>query len=266
MKKKILAVALATIMVVIAVAGATLAYMTDKHEATNTFTVGKVDIKLTEANVVKDDNGDIVANPDGSRNEVGIAYGEISNLYPAQSVCKDPTIENIGTEDAYIAAKIYVSADNAAGLAKADILGLDDEYGNLLATHKFLEGGIAEVTGVPMIGTYTPEGSVALPIYGTTEYAAYQQLETIEGKLYYVFYVFVEGAQAPGYSITLFDAINIPAEWDNEEIAALTGLTIDVEAYAVQANSFDTCLEAMTTAFKDAFKLPVDLYTSPSNN
>ena len=40
MKKKILALALVVVLAVTAVTGATLAYFTDKDDATNTFTVG----------------------------------------------------------------------------------------------------------------------------------------------------------------------------------------------------------------------------------
>lgn len=49
-KKKILAVALAASMAVLAVGGSSLAYFTDTDHADNTFTVGNVDIKLTEPN------------------------------------------------------------------------------------------------------------------------------------------------------------------------------------------------------------------------
>ena len=45
-KRKILALASAVCMVAILAIGGTLAYFTDKDEATNTFTTGKVDITL----------------------------------------------------------------------------------------------------------------------------------------------------------------------------------------------------------------------------
>lgn len=269
MKKKILAVALATIMIVIAVTGATLAYMKDSHKATNTFTVGNVKIELTEAKVQKNTTtGNIDAIDAANQRHTSTAGDinvEVGKIFPAMTIYKDPTIKNIGSEDAYIAAKIYVSADNTAGLGKKEILGLEDEYGNLLATHKFLKGGIADTTSV-MIGTYTPAGSVdPLPIYATSEFAAYQQIETIVedgvAKTYYVFYVFFEGAKANDVSVKLFDYITIPAKWDNAEIAALTGLAIEVEAYAVQANGFANCYDAITAAFPEQFSFTTRLYT-----
>lgn len=46
MKRKIVTVCLAAVLVIIAVAGASLAYLTDTDEKTNTFTVGDVNITL----------------------------------------------------------------------------------------------------------------------------------------------------------------------------------------------------------------------------
>ena len=48
MKKKILAIAIVVCMLIVAIAGASLAYFTDKDEAANVFTSGKVDITLNE--------------------------------------------------------------------------------------------------------------------------------------------------------------------------------------------------------------------------
>ena len=47
-KKKILVLALSIAMVAILAVGGSLAYFTDKDEATNTFTVGNVKIELIE--------------------------------------------------------------------------------------------------------------------------------------------------------------------------------------------------------------------------
>ena len=48
MKKKILALALVAILAVTAIAGASLAYLTDKDEAVNVMTLGNVDIQQNE--------------------------------------------------------------------------------------------------------------------------------------------------------------------------------------------------------------------------
>ena len=67
MKKKIFAVVLCVAMLAVAVAGGSLAYFTDKHAQTNTFTAGKVGIYLDEAVVKLDEDpasdtfGDLIA-------------------------------------------------------------------------------------------------------------------------------------------------------------------------------------------------------------
>lgn len=254
MKKKILAVALATIMVVIAVAGATLAYMTDNHNATNTFTVGNVKIELTEAQVKKDTaTGNIVKDDSLPRliNE-GIAYGtKVGNLYPAQTVHKDPNIKNIGTEEAYIAAKITISSNPDAGEKTLyDVMGLAGT--DLLDISGFVTGGLLADPTDPANNKIV-DGGLAC---SNANYLIYQRVEG--GK--YVFYVFLEGTKAPNFDQTLFTTLTVPATWNNAEIAALTDLTIDVEAYAVQTNSFATCYAAMTTAFPTAFNFTTPLY------
>ena len=105
-KKKILAVALAASMAVLAVGGSSLAYFTDTDHADNTFTVGNVDIKLTEPNWTKDDH---------------------EAVYPGEPLAKDPTVTNIGDNPAVIRVKVtkpgYVHTrvgDSDAGLDKVD--------------------------------------------------------------------------------------------------------------------------------------------------
>ena len=80
MKKKLTAVALVVCMLAIMLVGASLAYFTDKDEATNVFTVGNVDIELVE---VFDENN--------------------AKLMPGVRVNKDVSIKlAAGSEDAYV--------------------------------------------------------------------------------------------------------------------------------------------------------------------
>lgn len=101
MKRKIVTVCLAAVLVIIAVAGASLAYLTDTDERTNTFTVGDVDITLVEQR--KGANG-------------LESYGEGSyKLKPGKSndgnaVSKIVTVKNNGTEDAYVWVELRIPA------------------------------------------------------------------------------------------------------------------------------------------------------------
>lgn len=236
MKKKILAICLVTIVAVMAITGASLAYLTDKEAQTNTFTSGNVDIKLDEAKVVLDNDGYISETLE-ERTEDDQYYGK---LFPGQVITKDPTITNVGSEKAYVAAKITVTATDLESL-------IGTGYEGLLGINKMISGGLVKENDTmkqnhPLFGT--------LPVYGDDTYSIYQVKEEA-GK--HVFYVFIETIMAPYDSVTLFDTITIPSEWNNEEVAKVKDLSVTVDAFATQVQTFDDCFDAMTTAFADEF-------------
>ena len=76
--------------------GATMAYFTDADTATNHFTVGKVDIDLTEDHW----------NPKEDKDKDGIP--DVQEVTPKQEYAKDPTITNTGKNKAYVFAKVKV--------------------------------------------------------------------------------------------------------------------------------------------------------------
>ena len=83
MKKKIFMMTLAACLIVLSIVGTSLAYFTDTDAKTNVFTAGNVDIELT--------------------------YDEsATRLYPGQTYKKVATIENVGTENAYVGLIIEV--------------------------------------------------------------------------------------------------------------------------------------------------------------
>lgn len=140
MKKKILALAMAAIMLIVAVVGGTLAYFTDTDEATNVFTFGNVQIiqregqrKLGEDEwVAYDDDAPVV---DAEKATIE-AFEDNKNIFPAvlnkltkvpvtvngydfnirsldgNYVDKIVSVYNDGTEDAYIRTIIAVPSIN----------------------------------------------------------------------------------------------------------------------------------------------------------
>lgn len=97
-KKKILAVALAASMAVLAVGGSSLAYFTDTDSADNVFTVGNIDVVLTEPNW----------DAEGEK--------EAENMYPGEPVAKDPTVTNEGANPAVVRIKVTLPGDKDYGL------------------------------------------------------------------------------------------------------------------------------------------------------
>lgn len=96
MKKKIISLCLVAALAVVAIAGTSLAYFTDKDAKTNTFTLGNVDIELNEEKWEEP----IAAVPD-------VKYD------------KDPVVTNIGENDAWIRVDVTLS-DAAAFKAAAE--------------------------------------------------------------------------------------------------------------------------------------------------
>lgn len=92
-KKKILSVGLAASLAAIAVVGSSLAYFTDTDEKDNTFTIGNVDIVLTEPSW-------------NEGQDLGGFEVEADDLYPGEAVAKDPTVKNEGANPAFVRVKV----------------------------------------------------------------------------------------------------------------------------------------------------------------
>ena len=88
--------------------GATMAYFTDADTTTNHFTVGKVEIDLTEDHW----------NPTADTDQDGIT--DVQEVTPKQEYTKDPTITNTGKNKAYVFAKVKVPYRDNLVTAKDD--------------------------------------------------------------------------------------------------------------------------------------------------
>ena len=95
MKKKIISLCLVAALAVVAIAGTSLAYFTDKDAKTNTFTLGNVDNELNEEN-----------------------WAAPTAAVPDVEYAKDPVVTNIGENDAWIRVDVTLS-DAAAFTAAA---------------------------------------------------------------------------------------------------------------------------------------------------
>ena len=140
MKKKLTAIFLCIALVAIAIVGASMAYFTDTKNATNTFTVGNVKIKLLESSLHRENAG--VANgqtsdselwsdveKEGSGNTSKYKAGDTFytdaqieenartytcdniQLIPGRSYHKMPYVKNVGNNDAYIRIRVMIPVD-----------------------------------------------------------------------------------------------------------------------------------------------------------
>ncbi len=110
MKKRKTIIAAVVLLLVFVVGGA-IAYFTDTDSATNTFTIGNVDITLTEPLWTQ------LSKTEGDANLVDDA----ENMMPGEDVTKDPTINNVSTKnDAYVFAKVVVPCSNVIATDDTD--------------------------------------------------------------------------------------------------------------------------------------------------
>lgn len=221
--------------------GTTIAYFADTKQITNTITVGNVEIEMTEAAVRNDELGNLVADTSASRIIGGFnTVHNYGKLYPGMSVYKDPTIENVGDTDAWVAACITVK-DGAGDIHR--VIGYDVSEG--IDIRMLISGGLLDEAAHFGVWNGIPD------VRYNDHYAIVQKASVVDGE--YKFYIFLQEPLKKDDKVVLFDNLYIPAEWQNGEMQEFREFSITVEAYAVQTFDLESSLDAMTKAFSDKF-------------
>lgn len=206
-KSKALILTLCAVLLIAASMLGTMAYLTDNKTVTNTFTVGQVKIKLDEAKVT----------PDGKPVADAARVAENSyKLIPGHTYNKDPMVTVLsGSEPSYVKMTVTFS--------KADELDAI-----------FAPNGGANLTSI-----FNGYDKTSWIYKGNTEDA------TANTRTYEFWYK--EAVSAPTADVALdalFDSITVPGTITNEQLATIEGMTITVNAYAIQADGFDDADEA----------------------
>lgn len=225
MKKKLVAISLVVAMLAIAVIGGSLAYFTDTENATNTFTVGKIDITLNE--VFDPDNAQLVPGK-------------------ANAVNKDVSITlEEGSEDAYVwyLWKIPAALDSTDGSTGTNNIVHVNSLGSTWDTYR-------------ENSKYWPEGQTeALPLEQTWDHDSmgtqgFIGTEEIDGVVYNVYVSLYHGKLSAGESTTQgmtqvyldqkvdFDGTNYTINGDVIDYDFTKDVNIIVEAYGIQADGF----------------------------
>ena len=201
-KSKILITVFCAVLLVVASVVGTLAYLTSESKVVNTFTVGNVQIKLDESNVV---NG--VAN---GRTEEGNQY----HLLPGGKYLKDPTVTVLAnSENCYV--RMFVTVNNIADLKEAFGDSYIGDDGKTFLLQNLVNWNAA----------WEFESCVEDTVNDTAVYEfRYNQLVVKNSA----------NTQLPA----LFTQITIPGDLDNTAIAKLAVVSIDVIANAMQADGF----------------------------
>lgn len=192
--------------------GGTFAYLTDNEGAVNTFTVGKVQIDLTEPNYPGNDSEDV------------------KDLVPNEEVAKDPKVTNTGVNDALVFMTVEVPVRNVTVVAD------DGTKGTQSPTELFWFK--------QEHGTEGEEGYVKDPIgthennFNTTDWMQLTDKEThgtTDGSTTTYVFAYRTAVAAKAETKTLFDKVQLKNIVENE-VTPGAAQDIKVKTYAIQAS------------------------------
>ena len=209
-RSKALLLTLCAVLLVTASVLGTMAFLTSNDEVVNTFSVGSVAIKLDEAK----------ANTDGSLVEgAGRVKANSYKLLPGHTYNKDPMVTVLsGSEPSYVKMTVTFSKANE----------LD---------------AIFAPNGANLTSIFNGYDAASWIAKGNTKDT------TANTRTYEFWYKEAVGAPTADVALdALFDSITVPGEITKEQLATIEGMTITVNAYAIQADGF-----ANATAAWEAF-------------
>lgn len=205
-KRKALLLTFCAVLLVVASVLGTIAYLTANDTVTNTFTVGQVAINLDEAKVTED--GEAVTSAERVK-------ANRYKLLPGHTYTKDPTVTVLkGSESSYIKMTVTFT------MAKE----LDD---------------IFAPNGANLTSIFKDYDSDYWIAKGNTENT------TANTRTYEFWYKEAVGAPTADVKLkALFDSITVPSTINNDQLKTIAGMTITVNAYAIQADGFETAKDA----------------------
>ena len=265
--KKFLTTLLTVVLTATLAIGGTMAYLTkDAGDEKNVFSVGNIDVSLDEEVGVFGEGGTVDKTEDGAK------YTEIM---PGDYLQKEVTVTNNGKTDAYVA--VTVTLNNALAINNAidehyedleytaeqiqtmydeifdgwrinysprpgaadinDARGvIDGKYG--LPDHVLKVDFAKTIKGSTVIGATNwfiagEEKAGQYWVDGPAEYDGYYTQNMEDYEICYTYYLYLPA----GESSTLFNGLNVPAEFDADQLAMFDDLEINVEAKAIQADN-----------------------------
>ena len=219
-KTKALALVLSAVLLVVTTVFTTMAYLTSRDSVKNTFTFGQVEIILDEAKVyengVVEEGGDRTATTD--RVEENIYH-----LIPNHYYVKDPTIHvDEDSETCWLFVKLNNELEGI--IAGKTSYNENDEAGTVYTIEaQMMKNGWSRVAGTSNIWAYkaTADKGADVPVFDSFKLTENANVADFGG---------TKGADGK----------------------VTGGKTIEVIAYAVQADGFDTAVDAWTAA-SDSF-------------
>ena len=232
--KKVLALLLAVVLLVGCSVMGTLAYLSSQTQlAKNTFTVGDVVIWLDEEDVDESNTGIKGEDPETGKGEgdglinPGRDLQNDYQLIPGRVLDKDPTVwVKEGSEEAYIRMLVTVSNIDALKEALPEFVADDGVF--------LLQNLVDWNAEVWQYAGYDEATATYEFRYDTTYTAAEDNGDDVDN------YEDLE---------PLFTQITVPGTINNDNLAKLDGVYIEVVAHAIQAEGFNGDADAAWLAF-----------------
>ena len=211
--------------------GTTMAYMTEKDEVTNIFTVGDLDVGLKEPEWNPDD-------------------GDGINMYPGYTVYKNPTVKNItsdrnGEEPCYARMLIHIQDEDGNLIEDPEAIELvkqtirfDGSY-----TGNYEEKGVGSVLVQGRIPGYALEELKDIPMVNPDF-----TLDTSRSEPNVLVYNYMgadgTGVLKIGEEAALFTDIVIPTDWNQTHFETVGDFQVSVTLESIQASGFATQADA----------------------
>jgi hypothetical protein len=215
-KTKALILALCAVLLVVSTVFATLAFLTASDTVTNTFTFGKVALVLDEAPV--DADGTVIAGNRTKTNEY--------HLLPGHQYTKDPTVHiTADSEECWV----FVKVEN-------DLEGI---LAAITIEQQMTDNGWVKLTGVTNATTAVNVWCYNTKVVpGTTVDTATRGTTDGVDLLVFDYFKLDDNADVSQYATT-----------KDAQGNAIGGATIDIIAYAVQADGFGSAAAAWDATF-----------------
>ncbi len=232
-RRMILGTSIAAAIVILLICGLAFAFLVDKEEQDNVITIGNVSVKIDESNYTDTD------------------------VVSQSRVDKAPKLVNDGSKDEYVFVRIRVPKDNVTLLYETDTAadGITHKEGTPIDTTtpkksaelfklETVSDGVQIGTAGENIdfsyhkGDNSKSGWYLLP-FGTDRY----QEVTVDGRKYdeYVF-GYNKMLSPGGDTVTVFDRVQLKSFIDQEIGHDKRTVTVDVFAYAIQADNLGLSL------------------------
>lgn len=208
--KKIVIGALSICLVAAMAIGGTMAFLTDSEDVTNTFSVGDLDITLTEPKWDDDTDG--------------------KELVPGDTEEKDPTITAVDG-DSYM--RVIMSVQDKDGTAITD----KDRLDLILQTIRY---------SAPALSEDNSYSTAELADYETvnSNFSLVADKSSSDTNVTGVYYYNYSDVLAEGDKVTLFTNVVIPNDWNQTQLQTLGEYQIVIQAQAIQTENFENAAAA----------------------